>query len=70
MLEQLRRVVVSVDPDVHVGQESTLAGRTEMSYQQERLLAAMLEFTGVVAVLVRRHWNLRFSELSSVAADA
>jgi predicted permease len=52
MLEQLRRVVVSVDPDVHVGQESTLAGRTEMSYQQERLLAAMLEFTGAVAVLL------------------
>jgi len=52
MLEQLRRVVVSVDPGVHVGQESTLTGRTEMSYQQERLLAAMLEFTGVVAVLL------------------
>jgi predicted permease len=52
MLEQLRRVVVSVDPDVHVGQESTLAGRTEMSYQQPRLLAAMLEFTGSVALLL------------------
>jgi predicted permease len=52
MLEQLRRVVVSVDPEVHVGQESTLAGRTEMSYQRERLLAAMLEFTGVVALLL------------------
>jgi putative ABC transport system permease protein len=52
ILEQLRRVVVSVDPDVHVGQESTLAGRTEMSYQRERLLAAMLEFTGGVALLL------------------
>ena len=52
MLEQVRRAVVSVDPDVHVGQESTLAGRTAMSYQQERLLAAMLEFTGAVAVLL------------------
>ncbi len=52
ILEQLRRVVVSVDPDVHVGQESSLAGRTEMSYQRERLLAAMLEFTGAVALLL------------------
>ena len=52
MLEQLRRVVVSVDPDVHVGQESTLAGRTEMSYQRERLLAALLELTGVVAAVL------------------
>jgi predicted permease len=52
LLEQLRRVVVSVDPDVHVGQESTLAGRTEMSYQRERLLAAMLEFTAGVALLL------------------
>jgi putative ABC transport system permease protein len=52
ILEQLRRVVVSVDPDVHVGQESTLAGRTEMSYQRERLLAGMLEFTGGVALLL------------------
>jgi ABC-type antimicrobial peptide transport system permease subunit len=52
ILEQLRRVVVSVDPDVHVGQESTLAGRTEMSYQRERLLAVMLELTGAVALIL------------------
>jgi predicted permease len=52
ILDQLRRVVVSVDPDVHVGQESTLAGRTEMSYQRERLLAVMLEFNGGVALLL------------------
>ncbi len=52
ILEQLRRAVVSVDPDVHVGQESTLAGRTEMSYQRERLLAVMLEFAGIVALLL------------------
>ena len=52
MLELLRRTIVSVDPEVHIGQESTLAGRTEMSYQRERLLASMLEFTGVVAVLM------------------
>lgn len=52
ILEQLRRVVVSVDPDVHVGQESTLAGRTEMSYQRERLLALILKFTGGVALLL------------------
>jgi putative ABC transport system permease protein len=37
---------------VHVGQESSLAGRTEMSYERERLLAAMLEFTGAVALLL------------------
>jgi putative ABC transport system permease protein len=52
ILEQLRRVVVSVDPDVHVGQESTLAGRTEMSYQRERLLAMILRFTGGAALLL------------------
>ena len=51
-LEQLRRVVVSVDPEVHVGQESTLGGRTEMTYQRERLLALTLEFTGIVALLL------------------
>ncbi len=52
MLEQLRRAVVSVDPDVHVGQESTLAGRTEMSHQRERLLAVVIEFAGVAALLL------------------
>lgn len=52
MLERLRRAVVSADPEVHVGQESTLAGRTEMSYQRERLLAGMLEFAGVAAILL------------------
>jgi predicted permease len=52
LLEELRRVVVSVDPDVHVGQESTLAARTQMSYQRERLLAFILEFTGGVALLL------------------
>ena len=52
ILEHLRRVVVSVDPDVHVGQESTLAGRTEMSYQRERLLAVMLELTGASALIL------------------
>lgn len=31
MLERLRRAVVAVDPDVHVGQESTLAGRARRS---------------------------------------
>jgi ABC-type antimicrobial peptide transport system permease subunit len=41
-----------VDPDVHVGQVSTLASRTEMSYQRERLLAALLEFAGVLALLL------------------
>lgn len=51
-LEQLRRAIVAVDPDVHVGQESTLAGRTEMTFQRERLLAVMLEFTGIVALLL------------------
>ena len=52
LLEPLRRAIVSVDPDVHVGQESTLAGRTEMSFQRERLLAMMFEFTGAVALVL------------------
>jgi hypothetical protein len=49
MLEKLR---LSVDPEVHVGQKSTLAGRAEMCCQRERLLAGILEFAGVVAVLL------------------
>ena len=52
MVEPLRRVLVSVDPDVHVGQESTLAGRTAMTYQRARLLAMMLEFTGGAALVL------------------
>ena len=52
LLEPLRRALVSVDPDVHVGQESTLAGRTGMSFQRERLLTLVLEFTGIVALVL------------------
>ena len=52
MLDRLRREIVSVDPAVHVGQESTLAGRMEMSHQRERLLAALLEFAAIAAVLL------------------
>jgi len=52
MLERLRREIVAVNPDVHVGQESTLWGRTAMSYQRERMLAAVLEFAGSIAVLL------------------
>jgi predicted permease len=52
LIEPLRRALVSVDADVHVGQESTLAGRTGMSFQRERLLTMMLEFTGVVALVL------------------
>ena len=50
MLELLRRTMVSVDPEVHIGQESTLAGRTEMRYQRERLLASMLVLTFAAAI--------------------
>ena len=52
MLDRLRREIVAVDPDVHVGQESTLAGRFAMSYQRERLLAGMLEFAAIAALLL------------------
>ena len=52
MLEQVRREVVAVDPEVHVGQESTLAARIGMSYQHEYLMAATFEFAGVVALLL------------------
>jgi len=52
MLDRLRREVVSVDPEVHVGQESTVAGRTAMSHQRERLMAVTLEFAGAAALLL------------------
>ena len=52
LLEPLRRAIVSVDPEVHVGQESTLAGRTEMSFQRERLLTLVLEFTATAALVL------------------
>jgi hypothetical protein len=52
MLERLRREVVAVDPEVHVGQESTLATRIGMTYQHEYLMAATFEFAGVVALLL------------------
>ena len=52
MLDRLRREIVAVDPDVHVGQQSTLAGRFAMSYQRERLLAGMLEFAAFAALVL------------------
>jgi predicted permease len=52
MLEALRREVVAVDSEVHVGQDSTLAGRTALSHQRERLMAATLEFAGGSALVL------------------
>ena len=50
MLEQIRRAVVSVDPDVHIGQEGSLGDRAAATYQRERLLTAALQMTALVAV--------------------
>jgi putative ABC transport system permease protein len=52
MMHTLRREVVAVDPEVHVGQESTLAGRMAMTHQRERLMAAVLELAGASSLLL------------------
>ncbi|HET9315264.1 MAG TPA: ADOP family duplicated permease [Vicinamibacteria bacterium] len=48
----LRREVVAVDPDVHVGQESTLSDRMAMTHQRERMMAAALQLASAGALLL------------------
>ena len=52
LVHALRREVVAVDPDVHVGQESTLSARVAMTHQRERMMGAALQVAGAGAVLL------------------
>jgi predicted permease len=51
-LERLRREVVAVDPEVHVGQVSTAGGRSRMTFERERTMAMAAQLTGTVALLL------------------
>ena len=50
MVPVLRRELVAVDPQVHVGQEMTLRRRTALSFEFERLTARVLTGAGGVAL--------------------
>jgi predicted permease len=50
MVPVLRRELVAVDPQVHVGQEMTLRKRTALTFELERLTARVLTGAGGVAL--------------------
>jgi putative ABC transport system permease protein len=51
-LLSLRREVAGVDPDVHIGQEMSLAERTALSFEPERLMGNVLSYAGVLALFL------------------
>jgi len=52
MVPVLRRHLVEVDPNVHVGQEMTLRQRTTLSFEFERLTTRVLAGSGGVALIL------------------
>jgi putative ABC transport system permease protein len=52
MLPLLRQELLSVDADVHIGQEMSLAERTWMSFQSERLMGATLICASLLALFL------------------
>jgi putative ABC transport system permease protein len=52
MLTLLRQEVIAVDPDVHIGQEMSLAERTWMTFQSERLISNSLIGLGSIALFL------------------
>ncbi len=52
LLPVLRREVVAVDPDVHVGQEMSLDERTSFTFQAERLMGNALTGAGLIALFL------------------
>ena len=51
MIPALRRAILEIEPDMHIGQEMTLRDRNEMSFQTEGLLARVLSFSAVMALV-------------------
>src|SRR6266540_465545 len=52
MLPVLRREVLAVNPDVHVGQEMSLDERTWLTFQAERLMGNALTAAGLIALFL------------------
>ena len=52
MVPVLRRHLVEVDPNVHIGQEMTLRQRTTLSFEFERLTTRVLAASGGVALIL------------------
>jgi predicted permease len=52
MLPVLRREVLAVDPDVHLGQEMSLDERTWLTFQAERLMGNALSAAGSIALFL------------------
>jgi predicted permease len=51
-LSSLRREIIAVDPDVHIGQEMSLAERTAMSHQPETMVGSTLGYSGALALFL------------------
>jgi predicted permease len=51
-IPRLRSEIVSVDPDVHIGQERSLRDMVAMTYRMEALLGTVLSFCAAIAVLL------------------
>jgi predicted permease len=52
MLPLLRHELLAVDPEVHIGQEMSLAERTLMTFQSERLISNSLTGLGLIALFL------------------
>lgn len=52
MIPALRRSILEIEPDMHIGQEMTLRERNEMSFQTEGLLARVLTLSAVIALVL------------------
>lgn len=52
LLQTVRREVAALDPDVHIGQEGTLAERIALAYPAERVLLGLLRASAVMALLL------------------
>jgi ABC-type antimicrobial peptide transport system permease subunit len=52
MLNVLRREILALDPDMHIGQESTLRQTVERGAQFQKLIGWLLAFCGTMAAVL------------------
>jgi ABC-type antimicrobial peptide transport system permease subunit len=52
MIPAIRREILALDPDVHIGQESTLRQTVERSVSLQKLMARLLAFSAAMAALL------------------